>query len=151
VVAMAAGLVTDFAFWLTLVVAFLTGTGLTADQTAMRVATVCTTDPDYCNPPITAPRSPWRYCEQWHELAAEVGWPESDGPVLSYVMHRESRCSPSAHNPSGATGLMQIIGGCAPYGSCYDPEANLRRALVMRQSRGWQPWCLRGDPVTGSC
>jgi hypothetical protein len=129
------------------------GVGLTPDPptTATRVTTVCVADEATCYPPTTPPRSPWAWCEEWHELAASVGWPESDGPVLSYVIRRESNCQPGAYNRSGATGLMQIIGGCAPYGSCFDPAANLARGLDMWRTRGWQPWCLRGDPVTGSC
>jgi hypothetical protein len=114
---------------------------------ATRSGPTCTTDPEYCNPPTTPDppaRTPWASCEQWHDLAAAVGWPESDGHTLSFVLQRESGCNPNAHNPSGATGLMQIIGGCAPYGSCYDPEANLRRGLDMRRERGWQPWQVCG-------
>lgn len=114
-------------------------------QGAVRVETgKCVSDEATCHPPSSEARAEWATCEEWHDLAAAVGWPESDGHTLSFVISRESGCNPNAHNPSGATGLMQIIGGCAPYGSCYDPEANLRRGLDMRRERGWQPWQVCG-------
>lgn len=115
---------------------------------AKRTGTTCMSDADTCNPPTTPPRTAWRYCEQWHELAAEVGWPESAGSTLSYVMHRESGCDPNAYNRSGATGLLQLLGhNCG--GSCFDPENNLRTGLALYHGRGWCDWVLRGDPVTG--
>jgi hypothetical protein len=109
---------------------------------------VCVTDDASCHPTDTPPRAVWRYCEQWHDLAAEVGWPEGQGPTLSYVMHRESSCDPNAYNRSGATGLMQLLGWHCD-GGCRDPRGNLAEALVLWQSSGWCPWVLRGDPVTG--
>jgi hypothetical protein len=116
----------------------------------VRVVTgVCTTDEAYCHPPTTPPRTPWRWCEQWHDMAAEVGWPEDQGPVLSYVMHRESNCQPGAYNRSGATGLLQLLGWSCPPGGCRDPWSNLAKGLELWQGQGWCPWVLRGDPVTG--
>lgn len=123
-------------------------------QGAVREVTgQCVTDEAKCNPPTTPPapaRQPWAYCEQWHDLAAEVGWPESAGPVLSYVLHRESNCDPNAHNPSGATGLMQLLGWSCE-GGCTNPRGNLKKGLELWQSSGWRPWCLNGDKVTGHC
>ena len=126
---------------------------INASAVAQKVGTECVTDADTCNPPITAPRTPWRYCEQWHELAILVGWPESqtEGFVLSYVMHRESNCNPDAYNRSGATGLMQLLGWKCPPNGCFDPYSNLLRARQLWETSGWHPWCLRGDPVTGNC
>jgi hypothetical protein len=114
----------------------------------------CLADEATCNPPTTPARAEWAYCEQWHELAAEVGWPESQGRVLSYVIHRESSCNPGAYNRqtcgkgNHAMGLMQLCGWLSP-GEAYNPEANLRKGLELWQSSGWCPWVLRGDPVTG--
>ena len=123
---------------------------------ANRVATVCTTDEQYCNPPTTPPRQPWRFCEEWHELAAEVGWPESAGYMLSGVIYYESGCNPNAHNPSGATGLMQLLGKhCTPDLGCFmpsfDPATNLAQGLSLyRAEGGWRPaWC--GDRAVGRC
>ena len=126
--------------------------GISADppERPVRVATgVCTTDEAYCHPPTTPPRTPWRWCEQWHDMAAEVGWPEDQGAVLSYVMHRESNCQPGAYNRSGATGLLQLLGWSCPPGGCRDPWSNLAKGLELWQGQGWCPWVLRGDPVTG--
>lgn len=130
---------------------------LEATVPASRVATECVTDADTCNPPITAPRAVWVHCEQWHDLAAYVGWPEQQGYVLQHVMWRESRCNPGAYNPTPcahsdhAKGLLQLCGWSCPPGGCYDPESNLRRGRELWESMGWRPWCIPGDPVTGRC
>jgi len=107
------------------------------------------TDDSICHPPSSVYKT-WPYCEQWHQLAIDVGWPESqtNGYTLPYVMHRESSCDPNAYNRSGATGLMQLLGWHCD-GGCRDPRGNLAEALVLWQSSGWCPWVLRGDPVTG--
>lgn len=53
-------------------------------------------------------------CPQWWGLAAEAGWHADSMPTLDYVMWRESRCNPSAHNTtlnrdgSADLGLTQI-------------------------------------------
>ena len=111
---------------------------------------VCMTDDASCHPPDTPPRQAWPYCEEWHDTAAAVGWPESAGRVLSGIIWYESRCNPNAHNPSGATGLTQLLGWhCSP--SCYDPAGNLAEALVLyRQEGGFCP-AWRGDPAVGRC
>lgn len=91
----------------------------------------------------------WAQCPQYWQLALDVGWPEDQMPTVMYVMRRESGCNPSAHNPSGATGLMQLLGWSCPPNGCRDAESNLRRARELWESSGWCPWVLRGDPVTG--
>jgi hypothetical protein len=108
------------------------------------------------NPP---PRPVWAYCEQWHDMAEAVGWPESQGGVLSYVLYRESKCQPGATGSlvcsngrcGRALGLTQLLGWSCPPNGCYDPWSNLSRAYQLWREQGWHPWCLRGDPVTGSC
>lgn len=53
-------------------------------------------------------------CPQWWDLAVETGWTIKELPTLDYIMHRESRCRPKAHNTTlnrdGSTdiGLTQI-------------------------------------------
>ncbi len=53
-------------------------------------------------------------CPQWWDLAVAAGWLVKDLPTLDYIMHRESRCRPKAHNTTlnrdGSTdiGLTQI-------------------------------------------
>lgn len=119
-----------------------------APSPAVRVVTACTGDL-LCTQPPPPPPPPWRWCEEWHEMASMVGWPESQGATLSYVMHRESGCQPGAYNPSGATGLLQLLGWSCPPNGCRDPWSNLSKGLDLWQSSGWCPWVLRGDPVTG--
>lgn len=121
---------------------------------AVHVETRCmAADPAVCDPPTTVPRETWAYCEEWHDLAAAVGWPESQGPTLAYVMHRESRCNPGAYNPTScgrgnhAIGLLQLCGWGGA--ELYDPGRNLAKGLELWQRSGWCPWVLRGDPVTG--
>lgn len=109
-------------------------------------------------------------CGQWHDLAIEIGWPEAEWPTLSYVLHRESRCNPSAHNKTdptsaGSRGLLQINGyWCKPskfsaqgwlqdqgvIDTCddlWDAEKNLRSGLLIwlygeqKHGCGWRgPW-----------
>jgi hypothetical protein len=50
------------------------------------------------------------------------------------VARCESGLRPDAYNPSGATGVFQIIGGP------FHVWENVRLALRMYQGRGWQPW-----------
>ena len=108
------------------------------------------TDDASCHPVDTPPRTPWPYCEEWHDTAAAVGWPESAGRVLSGIIWYESRCNPNAHNPSGATGLTQLLGWhCSP--SCYDPAGNLAEALTLYQQEGGFCPAWRGDPAVGRC
>lgn len=107
---------------------------------------LCTQDPP--------PRPVWNWCEEWHDMADQIGWPESQGYVLSYVMHRESKCRPGAYNPTPcgsahALGLMQLCGWPCPPNGCFDPWSNLQAAYNLWQHSGWCPWVLRGDPVTG--
>lgn len=106
--------------------------------------------------PLIDPRLP---CQQWLDLALDVGWPLEELDEVAYVMNRESKCNPNATgvlvcNPRGcarALGLLQLLGWSCPPGGCYDPRSNLAKAVELWRSSGWRSWCLRGDPVTGSC
>lgn len=115
----------------------------------------------------SAPKSSYSYgerqCPQWEDLARSVGWPEEQIKKMSYVLYKESRCNPDAHNPNdptsaGSRGLMQINGyWCIPnkynpigwlqeqgiLSSCddlYDPVTNLRAGLAIWMRSGWSPW-----------
>ena len=91
-------------------------------------------------------------CGEWHDLAISVGWSESDWPILSRVIYRESRCQPDAWNGSDA-GLIQCnkihsawlneLGWTFP-DSMFDPETNLRFAKMLHDSSGWSPWAWLG-------
>ena len=67
--------------------------------------------------PVSVPTTttpPGARCPQWWGLAAEAGWHADSMPTLDYVIWRESRCNPAAHNTTlnrdGSTdiGLTQI-------------------------------------------
>src|SRR5262245_29819196 len=39
-------------------------------------------------------------CSEWSDDALAVGWSAEQWSTLSYIMNRESQCSPTAYNPS---------------------------------------------------
>ena len=73
-------------------------------------------------------RSIWQRDAEW---AIGIAW-------------RESRCIPTAYNPSGAEGLFQLLGhgdlmaGC----SWSDPACNTRAAWRLYEGSGRRPWAL---------
>jgi hypothetical protein len=112
-------------------------------------------------PPYRTSAPEWR-CDGWVDLARRVGWPEEQLPKMSYVMYRESRCDPKAHNgddpAGGSSGLMQlnryfckrsryhengyfvdngILDECD---DLFDPRLNLEAALFLWENSGWGPW-----------
>jgi hypothetical protein len=122
--------------------------------------------------PVAPHRGADQMCPEWHQTALQVGWAPEDLPKLSYVLWRESRCDPTAHNtkdptPDGSRGLSQINGyWCRvnqfnPEGflqahgvldTCadlHDPVTNLTAALtIWRYGRnlgrsGWGPWAVK--------
>ena len=111
--------------------------------------------------PITQPDA----CQTVFDMARHVGWPEHELTQLVAIAYRESRCNPTAFNPTdpngGSAGVMQInYFWCKPskyfvngylqaYGlirdcnDLFDLEANLRSALaIYRYSNGWRAWSL---------
>lgn len=113
-------------------------------------------------PPHRDSRPNWR-CDEWIPLAVEVGWPEDELSQLSYVIYRESRCDPAAHNGDdptrrGSLGLTQVNGfWCLPskywpegwlqaHGiltdcdGLYDPATSLTASYAIWQNSGWSPW-----------
>ena len=92
-------------------------------------------------PTTTVPAS--ARCPQWWTLAAEVGWPAEELPAVDRVMWCESTCEPSAHNRSGASGLMQLMPMWWHGRDPYDPAVNLSIALELWEDQGWSPWSCR--------
>ena len=112
-------------------------------------------------PPHRESAPDWR-CDEWMPLAREIGWPEEELPRLSYTIYRESRCRPDQHNPDdpmgGSNGLVQINqfwckstqywpgGWLQAHGALdhcdelFDPEVNLKSALLIWGNSGWSPW-----------
>ena len=92
----------------------------------------------------------WAQCpDQWHN-ARMAGWAEDQMPTLDYIMHRESRCTPSVVNYLGCKGLLQLCNWKCK-GSCLEAIPNLEKGYELWEQSGWRPWCLDGDRVTGSC
>lgn len=84
-------------------------------------------------------------CSQWSGMALDVGWSQDQWSTLSRIMYRESRCDPGAHNPSGATGLLQIMPGWADDcggspSDLYGPWFNLSCGLHVLHAQGWSAW-----------
>lgn len=86
-------------------------------------------------------------CSQWHDAAINAGFTERQWPNVAYIMYRESRCQPEVQNPSGATGLMQIMpmwaDDCGGTRSMlFDGWFNLRCAVHILHTQGWSAWAL---------
>jgi hypothetical protein len=74
-------------------------------------------------------------------LLWQAGLSEHDAGILSRVVPNESGGDPRAHNPSGATGLFQILGAVVP-GNLYDPRINALNAAKKFIDAGHSlgPW-----------
>jgi len=84
-------------------------------------------------------------CAQWLGTSRVAGWTDDLIPTLHALMWAESRCDPSAHSPSGASGLMQEMPAWAAAcggtpAELFDPLFALRCALVILATQGWQAW-----------
>jgi hypothetical protein len=85
---------------------------------------------------------------RWMPLARHVGWPEYTLGQLASIIYRESSGRENARNPSGASGLLQLMPGWwtgqwgVPAGNPFDPEYNLRSGHLMWHKSGWSPWSL---------
>lgn len=84
-------------------------------------------------------------CAQWYSTAIAAGFHPEQWTNVARIMYRESRCQPTAHNRSGATGLMQIMpmwaddcGGSRA--DLYDGGFNLGCAVHILGVQGWSAW-----------
>lgn len=74
-------------------------------------------------------------------------WPRDAEWAIS-IAWRESRCRPDAYNPSGASGLFQLLGhqdlveAVCPGGSVFDPVCNVKAAWALYSGSGRSPWSL---------
>lgn len=92
-------------------------------------------------PPSTALSAPaGSHCPDWYGVALDAGWDSGDWPTLDRIMWCESKCQPTAHNRSGASGLMQIMPMWHHGRDAYDPAVNLVMALEVKQLQGWRAW-----------
>lgn len=72
------------------------------------------------------------------------GW---DVVRMSRIMWRESNCQPGAYNPSGASGLLQLLKSHCRWlssrvGPCdlFNPNYNIRAAAVLWREQGYGAW-----------
>lgn len=128
-----------------------------------------TTEPE--PEPVVVEASNMSKCDEWADAAVDAGWDQSDLYRLGYILWRESRCQPDAHNASdpnsGSYGLTQINGfWCRPskYNASgylqsqniltdcddlYEPTINLLAARAIydygadRGNCPWGPWTTR--------
>jgi len=113
-----------------------------AHEPAERVAE--TVGPPAPTDPPTSTLTPTGRCAQWETTALDSGWPIDEWPTVDRVMWCESRCSPTARNRSGASGLMQIMPMWWRGRNPYEPATNLTMALEVRRAQGWRAWsCYR--------
>jgi hypothetical protein len=103
------------------------------DQAA-QAAPLCATKPG-------APVVKGKYTQgQIEALWVAQGGPENQAAIAGAVGMAESGGNPNAYNPSGATGLMQILGAVLP-GDLRDPAVNMRNAIKKwEDAHGWSPW-----------
>lgn len=107
--------------------------------------------------PAGVPADETKRCPQWEPLIAEYGLPVE---TFSFIMWRESRCNPKAHNKTlnrngtQDRGLLQANSSwktvtseiCdAPYGKLdvlFDPRCNLAVAKYLYDNGGLRHWNL---------
>lgn len=75
-------------------------------------------------------------------LICSYPWPCEQALAVAWC---ESRYDPAAYNPSGASGLFQIIPywhswRLGPGESLFDPAVNVRVAYELYAEQGWRPW-----------
>lgn len=111
------------------------------DTTASQTAAAAPNPPPAPSPPaVSVPAS----VEAWRPLVADW-FPASEVDKALDVMACESGGDPSAYNPSGASGLMQVMDWWAPeFGyspaDLFDPVINLEVARSVWDLQGWAAW-----------
>jgi hypothetical protein len=76
---------------------------------------------------------------QLEQLWIRAGGPRNLAPTMAAVALAESGGRTDAHNPSGASGLWQILGNPFP-GNAFDPLTNARMAVAKWKSQGLGAW-----------
>ena len=72
-------------------------------------------------------------------LWTQAGGPPEVAGLMAAIALAESGGNPSAYNPSGATGLWQILGNPFP-GDARDPLTNARMAVAKYRTQGLGAW-----------
>jgi len=79
---------------------------------------------------------------QLEQLWISAGGPRALAPVMAAIALAESGGNPAAYNPSGASGLWQILGAVNPkdQGSLFNPQVNAHEAVLKYKSQGLGAW-----------
>lgn len=124
----------------------------TATAPAVRLDPPPVTEAVNTVPPIGDTASVAGRCVGWEPLLRyhSPGW---DVARMSRIMYRESRCRPEVRNPSGATGLLQLmpahcrwlddaLGEPCTVARLQDPGYLIRAAAALWERDGYRPWAL---------
>lgn len=107
---------------------------------------------------LPSPQKDTVHHQRLSQVFALAGWAGGFRIMRGYV-HRESGGDPKAHNPSGATGLLQVMTPlhCGKYGLPKDTQAcitalenpvtNLKVAHKLYASGGGNPWAYAAPGV----
>lgn len=79
---------------------------------------------------------------QLEQLWINAGGSRSLAPLMAAIAEAESGGNSNAYNPSGASGLWQILGAVNPadQGSLFTPSVNAHEAVLKYQSQGLDAW-----------
>jgi hypothetical protein len=91
----------------------------------------------------TAPAGTGTYSyAQLEALWIQAGGSKTLAPLMAAIAEAESSGNPTAENPSGATGLWQILGAVNPadQANLTDPTTNAQEAVLKYQTQGLDAW-----------
>ena len=79
---------------------------------------------------------------QLESLWIQAGGPRAVAPLMAAIAMAESSGNSNAFNPSGASGLWQILGAVNPadQGSLFNPQVNAREAVAKYRTQGLRAW-----------
>jgi hypothetical protein len=79
---------------------------------------------------------------QMEGLWVQAGGSKALAPVMAAIAEAESGGNPDARNPSGATGLWQILGAVYPRDAqaLTDPQVNAHEAVAKYKTQGLGAW-----------
>jgi len=84
---------------------------------------------------------------QLEGLWEQAGGSKALAPVMAAIAMAESGGNSQAYNPSGATGLWQILGAVNPadQGNLFNPQVNAKEALLKYKTQGLGAWVTYTD------
>ena len=132
----------------------------TAPEAITSVQTVVSVT-DTTKPPRRAlEASEGQSCPGWVDVARDVGWPETELPMVGAITYFESRCQQGIRGDNGGSwtafqihtkswckpnkywpeGWLQAQGIVANCKDLLNPETAARAALAIWQYGGWKQW-----------